>query len=183
MNDVTPVVGRRMLISSWQRGIKFRIPGFVGVVASLSLGAAGIQPGTSSVASRFPHPGRPDPAFARLVTPFGLQGVYRAFTSPRSLTDVMTFYRARQPETAATSWQIETMPALDAFGAAGVFNRGKMARLYRGQMARVARGPIMQEGTVIEAVTLISPYPDAALSRLRSGTLILVTTIPARRGS
>jgi hypothetical protein len=64
----------------------------------------------------------------------------------------------------------EALNPLDAFGAGGLYNRSKLARLYRGARATVVRG-WRQEGGRFESITLISPFPDAALSRLTPGTM------------
>ena len=65
---------------------------------------------------------------------------------------------------------IELLEALDAFGAAGTYDRSKLARLYRGTRVHVARG-WSQAGGRFESITRLSPYPDATLTRLLSGTL------------
>lgn len=67
---------------------------------------------------------------------------------------------------------IEPVEALDAFGVAGSYDRSKLSQLYGGSRPRVARG-WRQDGDRFESVTLISPYPDAALGRLHPGTLVI----------
>ena len=64
----------------------------------------------------------------------------------------------------------EALEALDAFGAAGTYDRAKLARLYGGIRARVSRSWTRTSGEFI-SITRISPYPDATLSRLLPGTL------------
>ena len=64
----------------------------------------------------------------------------------------------------------EPLEALDAFGAAGTYDRAKLARLYGGTRARVTHSWTRTAGEFI-AITRISPYPDATLSRLLPGTL------------
>jgi hypothetical protein len=61
---------------------------------------------------------------------------------------------------------------LDAFGAAGSYDRGKLARLYGGARPRVSRG-WRRSGRQFESLTLISPYPDASLEHLQPGTLLI----------
>ncbi|HZT75273.1 MAG TPA: hypothetical protein VFA27_01350 [Vicinamibacterales bacterium] len=61
---------------------------------------------------------------------------------------------------------------LDALGAAGDYDRAKVARLYGGSRPSVARG-WRQDGDRFESITLISPHPDAALERLVPGTLVI----------
>jgi len=67
---------------------------------------------------------------------------------------------------------LEFTDPLDALGAAGDYDRSRVARLYGGSRPRVARG-WRQDGDHFESVTLVSPYPDAALDRLLPGTLVI----------
>ena len=64
----------------------------------------------------------------------------------------------------------DALEALDAFGAAGTYDRARLARLYGGTRARVSRSWTRTSGEFI-SITRISPYPDATLSRLLPGTL------------
>src|ERR671937_3129971 len=73
---------------------------------------------------------------------------------------------------ARPDWLVEAQPPLDAFGAAGPYDRAKLARLYGGRRATVARGWIQENGCVT-SVTAISPFPDVALARLDPGTLLI----------
>lgn len=82
-----------------------------------------------------------------------------------------------KPGQPAGSWQVQQLDPLEAFGTAGIYDRSKVARLYVGRRASVVRGPVEHGGRVVAAVTLVSPYPDATLSRLEPGTLaILIRT-------
>ena len=80
----------------------------------------------------------------------------------------------REPLTvlARPGWLTETLPPLDAFGGAGAYDRAALSRLYGGRRVIVARGWI-EEGHRFEALTLISPHPDATLTRLLPGTLVI----------
>jgi hypothetical protein len=71
---------------------------------------------------------------------------------------------------------VEARPvaAAEAFGQSGGYNRWKLARLYGARRAKVARMPRVENGRVVEAWTLISPYPDPGLERLEPGTLLIV---------
>ena len=103
-----------------------------------------------------------DPVFAELFTPQRAQlGRYEACADPRPLDDV-----------AAAGSIVESMGALDAFGAAGRYDRVVLARLYGGVKPRVAHGWTETAGR-FEATTLISPHPNASLTRLEPGTLII----------
>ena len=71
---------------------------------------------------------------------------------------------------------VESLEALDAFGAAGTYDRSKLARLYRGTRVQVARG-WSRAGGRFESITRLSPYPDATLTHLLSGTLEIRWTL------
>jgi len=71
---------------------------------------------------------------------------------------------------------IESLEALDAFGAAGTYDRSKLARLYLGRRVQVARG-WNRVGGRFESITRLSPYPDATLTHLLSGTLEIRWTV------
>ena len=76
---------------------------------------------------------------------------------------------ASKPE-GFTFGEVERLEALDAFGAVGAYDRAKLAQLYGGQRVSVLRG-WRRDGDAFESVTLLSPYPDSALSRLLNGTM------------
>ena len=103
-----------------------------------------------------------DPAFAVLFTPRQpLLGRYEVCTDPRPLADI-----------AQADWVIEALDPADAFGGAGAYDQPAVSRLYGGRRARVARS-WTETGDRFEAVTLISPYPNATLTTLEPGTLII----------
>ena len=66
--------------------------------------------------------------------------------------------------------RVEALEALDAFGAAGRYDRPALARLYGGTRVQVARG-WTTSGRRFESITRLSPYPDASLTHLLAGTL------------
>lgn len=70
----------------------------------------------------------------------------------------------------------ELLEPLDAFGAAGSYDRAALARLYAGKRVRVARGWI-EYADRFESVTLLSPYPDGSLTRLLPGTMVIRWTL------
>ena len=95
-------------------------------------------------------------------------GQYEVCTSPEPLAAL-----------TRAGWTIrapEDIDPLDAFGTAGSYDRSALARLYGGTRARVARGWI-QEGGRFESVTLISPFPDATLTHLLPGTMVIRFTM------
>lgn len=79
--------------------------------------------------------------------------------------------------------RIEALESLDAFGAVGPYDRSRLARLYGGTRVRVARGWTESAGR-FESVTWLSPFPDAALTRLHPGTMMIrwTTTQVERKG-
>ena len=103
-----------------------------------------------------------DPALAALWTPRHPQlGRYEVCTTPQPLADV-----------ADPSWPIEPVAPLDAFGAAGTFNRAAVTQLYGGRRPTVARGWTTENGRFL-SITLVSPYPNRELTALEPGTLII----------
>jgi hypothetical protein len=110
---------------------------------------------------------RCDPALARIFTPVRPQhGRYAVCTT-----------EAPPEAVAGPDPRVETQHPLDAFGTAGPYNRARLALLYGGRQARVARWWRM-EGNQLASMTAISPYPNAALSILLPGTLVIVHTVP-----
>ena len=131
------------------------------------------KPGRKSVPAEVSVPSekstRPpfcDPALAALFTPRQPQlGRYEVCTTSDPL-------EVTAGALAKADWKLETMAPLDAFGAAGSYDKSALARLYGGRRASVAHGWIQENGH-FESLTLISPYPDGSLSRLIPGTLII----------
>ena len=100
--------------------------------------------------------------FQALFTPsYPRVGRYEVCTSPKRFDEVVP-----------AGWPVQQLPPLDALGAAGTYNRNRVARLYGGTLALVARGQI-EEGGQLESRTYISPYPDIQLEHLVPGTLII----------
>ena len=115
-----------------------------------------------------------DPALNALFTPVRPSlGSYQVCTTPDSLERVAE--RDRQVQFSAS----EMLDPLDAF-AAGTYNRAALARLYSGLRVRVARG-WARYGDRFESVTLLSPYPDATLTRLVPGTMVITWSVRAER--
>jgi hypothetical protein len=88
-------------------------------------------------------------------------GRYEVCVTPQPLASI-----------APEGWRVERLPPLDAFGAAGPYNRSVLVRLYGGQTAGVARGWFEENG-VFEAITLVSPHPDPSLTELMQGTMVI----------
>ncbi len=117
-----------------------------------------------------------EPALTRLFTPRGVPpGTYRAYVSGQDLDSVLAAIRGDASVAAGTgSFEPKAVIASEAFGRSGGYNRWELALLYGAKRARVARGPREENGEVVEAWTLISPYPDSKLERLNHGTLLIV---------
>jgi hypothetical protein len=94
-------------------------------------------------------------------------GRYKVCTTPAPLEEL-------RAEAGFTYTGVEYLEAPDVFGAGSAIlaDRGRLARLYGGQRARVLRGWRAGSGE-FESVTLVTPYPDASLTRLETGTLII----------
>ncbi len=105
------------------------------------------------------------PRHRTLFTPPALpEGIFVTYVSPRPLDEL-----AR--ELGVTP---QSVVPLDAFGQSGGYNRWTVAQRYGARRARVARTYREEFHRVIEAWTLISPYPDPELKRLEPGTLLIV---------
>ena len=114
-----------------------------------------------------------DPALTALFTPARPQlGRYEVCTTGDSIEAMTATGGAEGPHYS----DVEALEALDALGPAGPYDRSKLARLYGGTRVRVARGWTESAGR-FESVTLLSPYPDASLTRLMSGTMEIRFTL------
>ena len=113
-----------------------------------------------------------DPLLAALFTPPRPQlGRYEVCTTSEPIEAV-----SAADKTAGQAVRIEALEALDAFGAAGPYNRAALARLYGSTRVHVARR-WQQRGGEFVSETLLSPYPDATLTRLNPGTMVIRFTV------
>ncbi len=101
---------------------------------------------------------------------------YEFLTSSETIDVMAAEYRRVHPSPDPRSWVIHRIGALDVFDGAALYDRARLARLYRGRTPRVARGPIIENGSVTRVVLLLSPYPEPNLERLNPGTLIMVVS-------
>ena len=110
-----------------------------------------------------------DATLTRLFTPAHPRlGRYEVCTTPEAIEKVVSDAGPDGPHYGA----IDLVQALDAFGGAGPYDRSALARLYGGRRPKVTRG-WRQQADRFESVTLISPHPDASLTRLLSGTMVI----------
>jgi hypothetical protein len=115
-----------------------------------------------------------DPALQALFTPgTPALGHYAVCTTDHPIDRIVADPAPDRPHFGPA----EMLEALDAFGAAGPYGRGALARLYGGKRVRVVRGWVERRDS-FESVTLLSPYPDAALAHLRPGTMVITWTLP-----
>ena len=102
-----------------------------------------------------------DPALTALFTPARPElGRYEVCTSDERLEG-----------------DAESVDALDAFGAAGPYDRAKLQRLYGGTHVRITRS-WTADASALVSTTRLSPYPDASLTQLHAGTMEIRFTIP-----
>jgi hypothetical protein len=97
-----------------------------------------------------------------------LLGRYEVCTTPR-------FIREAVPE----GTPVVLVEPLLAFGQAGPYDRSRLMRLYQGIRTSVGRAWI-DHGHEVESNTFISPYPNAALTALEPGTLVIKVFVPRK---
>jgi hypothetical protein len=132
----------------------------------------------------FTPPGRPSPGLARLFTPRQPEGAFEVRLLDAGIEAARQAVLELVPNRSAVAPSKEPsvleMDPLRAFGATGDYPRTTVARLYTGRQAKVVRIPVVAGGRTIAAVTLVSPYPDATLSRLVEGTMVIVLYLDRR---
>ena len=136
----------------------------IALVAAAPAGAAVLWQEAAEYVSLFAPVGHAD-SYGIAVTPTGLDGVLKDLSADPTLVGT------------PGAWAVRHESAPDAFGTAGRYNRWLLARLYGSRQVRVARGARADRGRVIEAWTLISPYPSADLRTLHSGTMRLILNV------
>jgi hypothetical protein len=110
-----------------------------------------------------------DSQLTALFTPLRpVLGTYAICTTQQSFNETLAAVAAEGVHVSAP----EVTAAVDAFGAAGPYDRAALSRLYASRRPRVVRG-WRRDGDRFEALTVISPYPDVELNRLIDGTLVL----------
>ena len=121
---------------------------------------------------------REAPAHAALFVPANQRDSYSVALTAASLEDVLAGLGADETLVRGPgAWQPREESATDAFGTAGPYNRWLLARLYGSHLVRVVRGARANRGRVVEAWTLISPYPSTDLRTLHPGTMRLILTV------
>ena len=136
----------------------------IALVAAAPAGAAVLWQEAAEYVSLFAPAGHAD-SYGIAVTPAGLDDVLKELSVDQTLV--------RTPG----AWAVRYESATDVFGTAGRYNRWLLARLYGSRQVRVARGARADRGRVVEAWTLISPYPSADLRTLHPGTMRLILNV------
>jgi hypothetical protein len=118
-----------------------------------------------------------DPALRTLFTPpRPKMGQYEVCTSGKNVERLI----ADGGSEGIHFGEVEALEPLEAFGGAGAYNRFAVARLYGGTRVRVARGWRVSP-EFFESITLLSPYPDTALSHLNPGTMSIIFRLRRKR--
>jgi hypothetical protein len=114
-----------------------------------------------------------DPLLTALFTPPRPEvGHYEVCTRSEALETVMA-----EGRTAGIQFGgVDAVEPVDGFGGAGAYKRFALVRLFGGRRVRVTRG-WRRAGNRFESVTLLSPHPDAALTRLEPGTMVITFTL------
>ena len=113
-------------------------------------------------------------AFTPATFPAGSFAVHR---SSEPIGRLAARLRALDPTAAPGAWEVERAGVFDVFGGEGPYDKARLARLFGGSLPSVARGTLVTSAGR-RAFTLISPFPDASLSSLRPGTMVIVTRLP-----
>jgi hypothetical protein len=118
--------------------------------------------------------GQPRPELARTFTPLTAPtGTYTVTTTNRPIADLAAALKACDAAPAEGAWQVTRPEVHDAFGQAGVYDRARLAQLFGGKRLSVVRGSLAREDGR-DAYTLISPFPEASLTTVNPGTLVIV---------
>jgi len=122
--------------------------------------------------------GTPDRELTRLFTPLAAPpGTYVVYRSTEPIATLTERLRALDPAPAPGAWKPSRPEAHVAFGQEGSYDRARLARLFNGMRVTVVRGSLLQDGQRV-AYTLVSPFPDAALSRIVEATMVIEFKIP-----
>lgn len=119
-------------------------------------------------------------ALERLFTPLAAPpDAYEVYESDVGIDRLAAALRARDPRPSKGAWELTRTGPGDAFGAEGLYDRARLALLVGGGRITVARGSLRGANGSVTGYTLLSPYPDPALTELRTGTMTIVFHVPA----
>lgn len=133
-------------------------------------------------------PGRPAPDLARLFLPrHAPAGTYELTVLDVPIEAARDRLMAElapgsklDPQAETEAWKVVRVDPLEAYGDAGIYDHSRLARLYSGRPAFIVRAPIRRDGRVVGSVTLISPHPDATLTRLVPATVAILFRAPGQ---
>lgn len=150
------------------------------VALSILIGASAAPAAVGPEPQDVRPPGTRAPQLARLFVPQHVpEGTYTVTVLSAGIEAASALVReavaaGARPGDPAGSWEVHLVEPLEAFGTGSRYDRSKLARLYTGRPVSVVRGPVERDRRVVAAVTLLSPYPDATISRLNEGTLVIL---------
>ncbi|MBK5297219.1 MAG: hypothetical protein JJE40_08680 [Vicinamibacteria bacterium] len=122
--------------------------------------------------------GTPHQALTRLFTPVAVPpGTYVVYTSSEAIETLTARLRELDPSPSPGAWEPSRPEAHGAFGQEGLYDGARLARLFNGKRITVVRGSFVKDGQRL-AYTLVSPYPDATLSRIVEGTMVIEFRVP-----
>jgi hypothetical protein len=154
--------------------------GMVVLWGMLTLGAGSAVSQEHAAISLLADLGPEDDALRVLFTPAPFPpGTFVVHRTAEMIGGLAARLRALDPAPAPGAWDVERAGVFDAFGSEGPYDKARLARLFGGTSPSVARGSLVTAAGR-RAVTLISPYPEASLSSLRRGTMVIVTKLPLR---
>ena len=155
----------------------FNVPAAVALIFVLLLSpTAPVQAG-GCAAGITPSLGQARPDLARMFTPLSAPvGVYAVSTTTEAASALASALKACDAAPAEGAWTLTKQEAHEAFGQAGIYDRARLAQLFGGRRLTVVRGSLARPGE-IDAYTLISPYPTAALDRIEPGTMVIVVRL------
>ena len=118
--------------------------------------------------------GQPRPELGRIFTPLTAPpGAYTVATTNRAIADLAAALKICDAAPAEGAWRVTRLEAHEAFGQAGIYDRLRLAQLFGGTRLEIVRGSLAHDGGR-DGYTLISPYPDASLTAVTPGTLVIV---------
>lgn len=154
------------------RGSVNRSAGLVLLACALAWAAPDAQPIQPPLGTRSPR-------LERLFTPPAAPaGLYEVYERNVPIEELAAAFRRLDVRPRTGAWEPKRLGAGDAFGAEGAYDRARLALLLGGGRITTVRGSLHSPDGSVTAYTLLSPYPDAALTRLQTGTMTIVFHVP-----
>jgi hypothetical protein len=125
-------------------------------------------------------PGRPEPVLLRLCAPHGpTRDAFEMRSFEDGVERVMRQVTEAVRPCTVGAWSSETLSPVDAVGPFGQADPWKLAELFGARQVTVRRAPLREGDRVTRSLTLISPYPDAGLTHILPGTLLITVSLPS----